>query len=426
MTLKFARAATVLSVVALTASACAGGGAGEGDASAVTELNIPTVEAPWLGPYKTLVEKYTQETGVKVNLTAFPFDGLLTQEANAAQSGSNSFDVFLINEQWTGQFYDNEWVQKLTDVESGFKWDKNLIEFDGVGRWDSEKRNTSVDGDPYALPINGNIHEFIYRKDLYDKLGLSVPTTWEEVISNGKQAVDAGEVDAGYVVRGKTPSYDFSSVLYSYDGSFFADEQGGDWRPTADTPQFRKALETFKALADIGTAAPQTIAQAEAISLMQSGRALQAVLVTASAAPLENEDASFIAGKVGYAVVPTSTPVSGTWVMGIPTGLPEDRAAAAMKFLNWLTSQETMQAWAADGGVTTRSDVESDRPDLKVLVDSAADVRGGIRYPFTPAFLDVTDPAIGAYLAGERSLDETVTTIQDGLTKVVKGAGYLE
>lgn len=415
----------VAALASLTLGGCTGTTPDE-PAEVITELNIPAAETPWLDSFKAIIAEYEAESGVTINLTSFPFDGLLTQEANAAQSGSNAFDLFLINEQWTGQFYDNQWLQKLTDVDPGFKWDENLIEFDGVGRWDADTRTTSLDGDPYALPINGNIHEWMYRTDLYDQLGLDVPTTWEKAIENGEAARTAGAVENGYVVRGKTPSYDFSSILYSYGGSFFADEHGGDWTPAADSDEFREALKTFKALADLGPAAPQTVAQAEAVSLMQGGTVLQGELVAATAAPLENSAASLVAGKIGYAEVPGGTPVSGTWVMGVPTGLSAARATAAMDFLTWLTSADAMQSWADQGGVTTRTDVESDRPDLKVIVDSADDIRGGFRYPFTPAFLDVTEAALSTYLAGEKSLDETVTAIQDGLTKVVKDAGYLE
>lgn len=406
---------------------CAGSdGGGDADGSDVRELNLPAVEAPWLSGYQAMVEKYEEETGVTVNLTAFPFDGLLTQEANAAQSGSNAFDLFLINEQWVGQFYDNGWVQPITDIDSEFAWDEGLIEFDGVGRWNADARATSEDGEIYSLPVNGNIHEFMYRSDLYDQLGLEVPTTWDEVVANGEGAVAAGAAENGYVARGRTPSYDFSAILYSYDGTWFADESAGDYTPTIDTPEFREALEMFKQLADIGPAAPQTIAQAEAISLMQSGTTLQSTLVTASAGPLEDASASLVAGQVGYATLPGGTPVSGVWTMGVPVGLPEDRSAAALDFLEWLTSQETMQEWADAGGATTRTDVEAERPELQVLIDSANDIRGGLRYPFTPAMLDVTDPALGLYLAGELDLEATVEEIQSGLENAVEEAGFAQ
>lgn len=418
---------SALALAATTAIALAGcSGSPTADGSEVTELNLPAVEAPWLSGYQATIEKYEQETGVKVNLTAFPFDGLLTQEANAAQSGSNAFDLLLINEQWVGQFYDNGWVQPISDIDPDFSWDEGLIDFDGVGRWDADARATSPEGEVYSLPVNGNIHEFMYRSDVYEQLGLDVPTTWDEVLSNADAALDAGAASNGYVVRGRTPSYDFSAVLYSHDGQWFADESAGDYTPTVDTAEFRSALETFKALADVGPQAPQTIAQAEAISLMQSGETLQSTLVTASAGPLEDEGASLISGNVGYAKLPGSTPVSGVWTMGVPTGLPADRSAAALDFLEWLTSQETMQAWADEGGATTRTDINADNPELQVLIDSAGDIRGGLRYPFTPAMLDVTDPALGLYLAGEADLETTVSTIQSGLEKAVEEAGFAQ
>lgn len=396
------------------------------DLPEVTELNIPTAETPWLPSYQKIAAEYEAQTGIKINLTTFPMDGLLTQQANAAQSGSNAFDVFQLNEQWVGQFYDSQWVQPLADIDPDFAWDEGLIEFDGVGRWDADLRRTSLDGDAYSLPINGNIQLFMYRTDLYDQLGLEVPTTWGEVVDNGVQAREAGAVTDGYVLRGKTPTYDFSAVLFSEGGAWFEGEAEGDFTPTIDTPQMRDALEQFKALAGVGPAAPQTVAQAEATSLMQGGGVLQATLVAAVAAALENPDASQVVGKIGYATLPGGTPVSGTWTLGIPTGLPEERAQAAYDFMTWLTSQETMQAWADLGGVTTRTDVDTDRPELLALVESAADIRAGLRYPFTPQMLDVTDPTIGEYLAGTIDLEEAIDRMQEGVTRVVEEAGFLQ
>lgn len=392
----------------------------------VMELNLATSETPWLGSYKKIVADYEAETGVKVNLTTFPFEGLLSQQANAAQNGSNAFDLFQLNEQWVGQFYDNGWVQPLTDVNPDFKWDENLIDFDGVGRWDAEKRTTSPDGVPYALPINGNIHLFTYREDLYDQLGLDVPKTWDDVVKNSEEGKASGAAPNGYVLRGKTPTYDWSALLFSYGGSWFKDEQGGDWTPNLESPEARKALEEFKRLAEAGPAAPQTIAQAEATSLMQGGSVLNATFVAAVAAALENPAASQVAGKIGYAPLPGSTPVSGTWTLGIPTGLPENRSEAAYDFLNWLTGKEAMQKWAEYGGVTTRTDISTERPELKAIIDSAEDIRGGLRYPFTPKILEATDPLIGQYLAGSITVKETMSRMQESVKKAAEEAGYLK
>ena len=396
------------------------------DAPAVTEISVATAETPWLGGYQEVVALYEEQTGVQVNLQVFPFEGLLTQQANAAQTGSNDFDVFQLNEQWVGQFYDNEWVQPLTDIDPEFSWDPGLIEFDGLGRWDAEARSTSPSGVPYSLPINGNIHLFMYLESVYDELGLEVPTSWEDVIANGEIAQDSGATEYGYVGRGRTPAYDFSAILFSEGGSWFADDRGGNFEPTINSPEGRAALELFKGLTDIGPDAPQTVAQAEATSLMQSGEVAHATFVAAVAAALENTENSLVAGDVGYALLPGGTPVSGAWTVGIPNGLPDDRSQAAYEFISWLTSQEAMQAWAEVGGVITRSDVETERPEIQRIVESEEMIRAGFRYPFTAQLLEVTEPTIGEYLAGTISVDEALERMDADLRVVVTNAGFLE
>ena len=58
-------------------------------------------------------------------------------------------------------------------------------------------------GKVMSLPLNGNVDLFVYRKDLYDKLGLQLPKTWDDAIENGRKAQKAGIVKYGYVTRGQ-------------------------------------------------------------------------------------------------------------------------------------------------------------------------------------------------------------------------------
>ncbi|NED99492.1 extracellular solute-binding protein [Phytoactinopolyspora halotolerans] len=405
------------------------GGSGGGDGE-VSELIVPTAETPWLPSYRDIVADYEQETGVKVTLKTFPMDGLLTQQANAIQQQSDAFDVFQINERWSGQFYSNGWVQSLAEIDPDFSWESNLMRFDGVGQWDAQRAMTSPDGEPMALPINGNILLFVYRKDLYDELGLELPQTWDELVANGEQAKDAGAVEHGYVLRGKTPTFDFESVLYSYGGSWFADAEG--WTPAITSPEAEEALAMFVRMAELGPAEPQTVAQAEAVSVMQSGEALQACLVVAAAAPLEDENASLTAGKLGYAVVPggpvDQTPVSGTWTLGVPAGIPEERARAAYNFITWLTGQEAMQAWAGYGGVPTRTDVLTEetteqRPELAAMIESDPLIRAPIRFPFQGQMLQSTERYLGEAVAKSKTVPETLAAIEQDLRRIVDEEG---
>ena len=50
----------------------------------------------------------------------------------------------------------------------------------------------TVDGRQFGLPIGGWFWGMFYRKDVFDEHGLSVPTTWEQLLIYGKKAKDAG------------------------------------------------------------------------------------------------------------------------------------------------------------------------------------------------------------------------------------------
>ncbi|WP_077685734.1 extracellular solute-binding protein [Tessaracoccus aquimaris] len=409
---------------------------GGGGGSAVKAITVATATTPWLDSYKAIVAEYEKATGVKVTLQDFPFDGLQTQQITAMQQGSNAFDVFQINEGWVGQFYGQSWMRPLKEIDPSFEWDPGIAEFDGLGRWDSKLQITSADGEVVALPLNGNIHILAYRKDLYDKMGLKPPTTWDEAIANGKRAVQEGLCKYGYVTRGQgapggnSVTFDFSAVLHSY-GAEWIDNPGTDWTSGITTPAAEEAAAKYQELLALGPANPQTIDQAAVIAAMQSGDALQGHMVVAIAPQLENQDKSNVAGMIGYAPVPAGperrSPISGAWTFGVPAGLPDDRAKAGLDFMKWITSKEAQTSWAKGGGVITRSDVldevGSEIPQLGAMRDSLADVHQGIRFPFGHALLASTEVNLNKIVAGQSSIPDGFKVIADDTAKAVTEAG---
>jgi multiple sugar transport system substrate-binding protein len=433
-----------VSIPALAAflSSCGGGNTGSlGSSSDQPTLSVATNQSPWLSSYQKIVEVYQQETGRRVELRIFPFAGLLTQQINAIQNRSNAFDIFQVNEGWTGQFYDNEWLIPLREVDSGFEWDPQVISYDAVGRWDAKQRITSEDGEPLALPMNGNIHVFTYRKDIYDKLGLEPPATFDDAVANGRRAQAEGLVKYGYTSRGQgdiggyAATFDFGPLLHGYGGDWFV-APGEDWTPRINDAAGQAAMEKFLELLSLGPAQPQSIGQVEMQSLMQSGEALQAHMVTATAFPLDDPKGSRVVDKIGYAVVPAGgagvvAPMSGTWVLGIPTGLPEDRQQAAMHFLDWLMSKDAQMRWAELGNTVTRQDVyESDLAEEKrfrymaAVAASTPDVHPGIRYPFSQQMLQTTERWITEIVSDQLTVTKGLDLIATEINKAAQDAGF--
>lgn len=429
-------------------SACGGGnggggplGGGGGNGSKVTELVVPTNKSPWLPAYKAVAAKYQEAKGVRITLREFPYDGLRTQMVNAMQQGSNAFDVFQLDEPWTGQFYDSKWARPLTEIDSGYKLDEQVVDYDSLSYWDKEKRTATPDGDLMGLPLNGNLALFIYRKDLYEQLGLQVPKTWDDALANAKKGKASGAVKYGHVMRtqaapgGAATTYEYMHILHSYGAEWFVDE-GTDWTPAVTTPEAVAATKMYRALAETGHPQPQTIGQAEAIALMQSGQALQVHVVAAAANQLLDPAKSKVADKLGFAVVPAGgsgkpSPISGVWSLCVPAGLPDDRAKAALEFIDWMMQKEQQEEFTRQGGIPTRKDAyaasgasEAAQQYLPAVEESLENVHRHIRYVFGPQMLEVTERQLGAINSGATPVETGLAQIQQGLAKAAAGAGF--
>jgi multiple sugar transport system substrate-binding protein len=443
-------AATGVSMPAIAGLAGCGGGGGGGGAlgggggegGEVTELIVPTNQSPWLEAYRTVAAQYEEESGVRITLREFPYDGLRTQMTNAIQNENLVFDIFQLDEPWTHQFYDNDWVTPLDELDEEYSLEDEILTYDALPYWDAEARTSADTGSIMGLPINGNVHLLIYRTDLYDSLGLSVPRTWEEAFANGQRAVQDGAARYGYATRGQASqggqsiTYDFMPVFYSYGGAWFVDE-GTDWTPAVNTPEAVAAMEMYARLLSLGPAEPQTVGQAEVIALMQGGETLQVHLVAAAAAQMEDPAASNVVGNVGYAVVPAGpggspAPTSGTWSLCVPRGLPDERAQAAYRFIRWMLEKQQQTAFGEAGGIATRSDVleelggSSEGGYVQAVSDSMGDVRRAVRYVFAAPMLEVTERILSSIGAGQMDAANGLGQLQDELTRVVRDAGFLQ
>lgn len=412
-----------------------GGSGGSGDGE-VKELIMPINKSPWLPAFQELAAQYGKESGVKITLREFPYEGLKTAMTNAIQADAHPFDVYLLDEPWTGQFYENNWVTPLNDIDPSYAWDSGLIDYDHLPRWSAKDGVGNAEGKVMGLPVNGNVNVFVYRKDLYEELGLSVPKTFEDVVANAEKA--KGKAKYGYVVRaqatttGQSITYDFMPLLYSYGGDWY-DE---DWKPAINNEGAVAAMEMFKKLTSFGPPQPQTVGQAAVIAAMQSGQALQCHTVAAAAPQIEDPEKSNVAGKVGFAPMPagstgTSTPTSGVWSLTVPSGLDEPRAKASYEFITWVMSKQSQLKFAEAGGIPTRTETydagslpDDAGPYLDAITEGLPNIRRAVRFPFAADMLPHAEQKLSAIAAGETPVKAGLDDLADTLADVARKAGY--
>lgn len=416
-----------------------GGALGESDGGeGASSLTVPANESPWLSAYQDAIQAYQEEFGSEITVREFPYDGLRTAMVNAIRGGTMPFDLLHMDEPWTGEFYDNDWAVPLADIDSDFTLDQNIITYDALPTWNAEERRHAETGAVMGLPINGNVNIFIYRQDLYDELGLSVPTTFEEAYENGRIAQDRGVIRYGYVVRaqatdsGQSIVYDYMPLMRAYGADWYTE----DWQPAVNTPEGVAGMEMFQRLLSLGPPQPQTVGQAEVIAAMQGGQALQVHVVAAAAAQLEDETASQVSGQLGYTKMlaaestGVSAPTSGVWSLAIPQDVPEDRARGALDFITWLLSEEGQLTFAQSGGIPTRIETydstevsEAAQKYLPAIRDSLDDIRSSVRFPFSAEMLPVAERSLASVAAGESPVQEGLDELAGELARIAGDAG---
>jgi len=424
-------AISIPALAQLTACSNNSGALGGGNKN---ELVVPFNSSPWGAAYKKVAAMYQEETGVKVTLREFPYDGLRAAMVNAIRGGNETFDLFHLDEPWTGEFYDNKWVAPFTDIDSSFKLDPQIANYSNLAYWDPSTRTGSKSGQVVALPIEGSLTLFMYRKDLYDKLGLSVSTTFEEALANGRAAQKAGMAKYGYVARaqastsGQSVTFDFMPLLYGYGGDWFNEQ----WKPLVGRPEAVKAMEMYRDLLTLGPANANTVGLAEVIAAMQSGDALQIHTVAAAAPQMNDPKLSNVAGKVGFAPMPAgaagSVPASNVWSLAIPKANSKERQQAALKYISWLLAKSTQAKFTEAGGIPTRSDVlkanAGQDEALASISSSLAAVKPALRFPFTPKMTSATEPALSSMATGKTPVQSGMTALAGQLAAIAHEAGY--
>ncbi len=228
------------------------------------------------------------------------------------------FDVMTIGAYETPIWAKQQWLTALEnlpesyDVEDVVKPVRNAL---------------SIGGHFYGLPINAESSVLYYRKDLFLKAGLSLPThfTYDTLVEYSKQLHNPNEDISGVCLRGK-PSWGesialISTIAQSYGGTWF----GSDWRPQLNSPQWKKALETYIGLVkNYGPAETSNKGFNELLTLFSNGRCAMWIDSSVAAGTLFNPNTSQVSEDVGVTKAPSgylSAPSEWfwTWAFAIPT-----------------------------------------------------------------------------------------------------------
>jgi sorbitol/mannitol transport system substrate-binding protein len=319
------------------------------------------------------------------------------------------------------------------------------------------RNGLSADGKLYAAPFYGESSFVMYRKDLMEKAGLTMPDapTWDFIKEAADKMTDRAAGVNGICLRGKAGWGENMAFLTAMSNSFGARWFDEDWKPQFDQPEWKNTLQFYVDLmkAD-GPDGASSNGFNENLALFQQGKCGMWIDATVAASFVSDPKNSTVADKVGYALAPdTGLGKRGNWLwawsLAIPAGT--QKAEAAEKFVSWATSKHYIELVASKEGWAnvppgTRTSLYSNpeyvkaAPFAKMTLDSinAADPTHptvkpvpytGVQFVAIPEFQGLgttVGQLFSAALAGQMSVDDALKQAQDAATATMTEGGYIQ
>lgn len=361
----------------------------------------------------------------------------------ATQSGE--FDVVMVSNYETSMWAENGWLTNLQTYAN------STSGYDTQDFIPSVRESLSYKNDMYSVPFYGESSFLAYRKDLFEKAGLTMPEqpTWDQVKEFAAKLDDKQDDQVGICLRGLAGWGEnmapLSTVINTYGGGWF-DE---NWNATLDSPQTTQAVSDYVNLVRThGEPGAATAGYSDCITRFSQGGAAMWYDSTAMVSSIEDPKSSKVAGKIGYAQAPVKESQSAgwlyTWSLGIPS--TSEHKDAAWDFVSWMTNKDYMKlvgdkvGWERVPPGSRQSTYELPEysrvaqayaePTLTAMGNATpqkAHVRtvpyNGLQFVQIPEFQDLgtrVGQQVSSAIAGQQTVEQALTQAQTFATTVGK------
>jgi len=342
------RIAALAAATALLASACSGGGddAGSddgGSAAGPVELTFWT----WTPNMEKVVDLWNSEHP-DITVTVNKQDGgdpAVTKLLTAIKAGSGAPDIMQAEYQKIPQLVSSD---ALADLSGSLGDDVAEHFTDGV--WDAVTLGSDA---VYAVPQDSGPMQFYYRADVFEKLGIDVPTTWDEYADAARKVHEADP--KAYLGTFSANDAGWFAGMTQQAGASWYGIDGDAWSVDIDSDATTKVAEYWGGLVEEGVIDNKPMYTPEWNAGLNDGT--QVGWLSAIWAPgVLSGNAADTAGKWEMAPMPqwdADAPATGAWG-GSATAVTSqsEHPEQAAEFITWLnTDPEAVQALVDETGI---------------------------------------------------------------------------
>ena len=417
-----------------------------GLARAETTLTIATVNNPDMVVMQKYSSEYEKRAGIKLNWLVLDENTLRQRVTTDIATKGGQFDIITIGLYETPIWGKQNWLVPFDDLPASYDADDMLP---------TVKNALSYDGHLYSVPFYAESAMTYYRKDLFEKAGLTMPEhpTWTQIADFASKLDDKANGVSGICIRG-LPGWGENMALLGLVGNVYGGVQiDMNWKSAVNSDAWKKAITDYVNLAN-NYGPPGIVGNGfnENLSLMSEGKCAMWNDATVAAGLLFDPKRSKVADKLGFAQNPVETwDKGGAWLWAWSLGVPvsSQKADEAKKFIEWATSKEYIdmigekEGWVTIPPGTRKSTYENPKylavapfakPTLEAiesasLTDNTKEPKPyvGINFPIIPemqAMNNFLGQQIAAALTGKTSVDKALDAAAANADKILKKAGY--
>ncbi|MDF2491987.1 MAG: hypothetical protein K0Q58_565 [Microbacterium sp.] len=266
-----------------------------------TTVNVLAYNSSAIDPFTDTMVSSCSKGDVTVKHDPIDFGGQVTKTTATLAGETGTYDIVETYGFVIPGLATEEKLVPLDDLYDKYAEDYGLDEIS-----ESMRTGMSYDGQLYALPMQAQMFVMAYRADVFEDLGLEVPTTFDEMVEAAKAIQDAGTMQYPIALpwlATSDVSTSFQAAMNSL-GADFVNEKGD---VTLDTPEAQQALEAMMALMPYMDPQVTTFDQPKVQQQMYNGTAAMSIMFSGRMNDLTLDTNSNLADSFAFAAPPKLT-----------------------------------------------------------------------------------------------------------------------
>ncbi len=405
-------------------------------------INYPA--HPHYDQAEKLFADFTRETGIKVERDKMQYLRMKDKQVLEMSKPKGDYDVITYVVMWKTEYVKKNFLESLEP----YFVNKALADpdYDLNDLITGYRENISLVGGPkmylpgpgakhYGIPYGAETGVLAYRTDIFEKHGIRVPSTYDELLAACRLVKQKEPGMGGLTSRGQSGHQATAAWLLHLtpNGGEVFDE---NFRAAFARPNGVKAAEILKEIVDTGPPGIASYGFGEMMNAFLQGQAAMYLDSISVMGPAKDPAKSRIVGKVGYALHPRGTRYSaqtGGFGMAIPRNAKNKEAAYLL--IEWLTSkQQDVRTTLAGANATRWSTLE--HPEVKAKNPEFGVLRAALKIanpdwrPLIPEWDDISQQMLGIAISdvitGKRSAKDALTSVVPAAEAAVRKGGWLK